>query len=110
MARIAAELETALPTEPSAAERRMENPFSGPLASASDYVLAAVYNEPFDQGIPAPTVNWNAGAEDRLVIYPRYPGSTVSARRGQARTQSGSCPCCRRARQPLHFSARFPTC
>ena len=75
------ELETALPTEPPAAERRMENPFSGPLASASDYVLAAVYNEPFDQGIPAPTVNWNAGAEDRLVIYPRYPGSTVSARR-----------------------------
>ena len=75
------ELETARPEEPPAAERRMENPFAGPLASASDYVLAAVYNEPFDQGVPVPTVNWNAGAEDRLVIYPRYPGSTVSARR-----------------------------
>lgn len=75
------ELETALPTEPPAAERRMENPFSGALSSASDYVAAAIYNEPFDRGVPAPTVTWNTGAADRLVIYPRYPGSTLSARR-----------------------------
>ena len=77
----ATELETALPGEPPAAERRMENPFSGPLASACPDLLAAIYNEPYAQGVPAPTVNWNAGGEDRLVIYPRYAGSTVSARR-----------------------------
>lgn len=77
----ATELETALPGEPPAAERRMENPFSGPLESAYPDILAAIYNEPWDQGVPAPTVNWNAGGEDRLVIYPRYADSTVSARR-----------------------------
>lgn len=77
----ATELETALPGEPPAAERRMENPFNGPLESAYPYILAAIYNEPYAQGVPAPTVNWNAGGEDRLVIYPRYAGSTVSARR-----------------------------
>lgn len=75
------ELETAPPTEPPAAERRLENPFSGPLESAYPYILAAIYNEPWDQGVPAPTVNWNAGGEDRLVIYPRYADSVVSARR-----------------------------
>ena len=73
------ELETALPGEPPASERRMENPFNGPLASADGSILAAVYNAPYDWGLPAPTVNWNAGDEDRLVIYPRYPGSVVSA-------------------------------
>ena len=75
------ELETALPTEVPAAERRLENPFSGPLESAYPYILAAIYNEPYAQGVPAPTVNWNAGGEDRLVIYPRYADSVISARR-----------------------------
>ena len=75
------ELETAPPTEPPAAERRMENPFTGPLASASDDIFAAVYNEPFALGVPAPTINWNAGGEDRLVIYPRWADSVLSARR-----------------------------
>ena len=75
------ELETALPSEVPAAEQRMENPFSGPLESAYPDMLAAIYNEPWDQGLPAPTVNWNAGGEDRLVIYPRYADSVISARR-----------------------------
>lgn len=75
------ELETAPPTEAPTAELRMENPFSGPLASASDDIFAAVYNEPFDLGVPAPTENWNAGAADRLVIYPRLADSVLSARR-----------------------------
>ncbi len=73
------ELETTIDAEVPPSERRMENPFNGPLASADGSILAAVYNAPYDWGLPAPTVNWNAGDEDRLVIYPRYPGSVVSA-------------------------------
>ena len=40
----------------------------------------------------------------------RVFSSTVSACGGHACTHSGSCPRRRRPAQPLHFSARLPTC
>lgn len=42
-------------------------------------VLAAIYNQPFSDGIAEPNLVWNEGEFDQLVIYPRYVGSTVAA-------------------------------
>ena len=42
-------------------------------------ILAAVYNAPYAIGDPRPTAVWSEAAYDRLVIYPRWVGSEVSA-------------------------------
>ena len=55
-------------------------------------LLGAVYNAPFRLGEPAPTVTWNEGEYDRLVIYPRWVGSEVSAWQ-LSRSQSGELVC-----------------
>ncbi len=83
--------ETVLVTEPAPvpSEERSEmvpeeltgNPFDSVFASFDPTVLAAVENGPFPEGRSAPAVVWNEGEEDRLIIWPRHAGSTVSASR-----------------------------
>ena len=58
-----------------------KNPFDSLFASFDPTVLAAVENGPFPEGSPAPAVVWNEGETDRLIIWPRHAGSTVSASR-----------------------------
>ena len=60
---------------------KMENLFFRESGSFDDSILAAIYNGPFSGDSPTPTVVWNEGEQDRLLIYPRYAGSVVSARR-----------------------------
>ena len=62
-------------------EAQTEKLFSWTDGFFDDSILAVICNEPFSNGSPAPTVVWNEGEQDRLVICPRYPGSTVSANR-----------------------------
>lgn len=65
-------------TEP-AAFRRENAAFTERFGDCSGAILAALYNAPFADGEPEPNVVWNEGEFDRLVIYPRYVGSTVTA-------------------------------
>lgn len=60
---------------------KMENLFFRESGSFDDSILAAIYNGPFSGDSPTPTVVWNEGEQDRLLIYPRYADSVVSARR-----------------------------
>ena len=55
--------------------------FTALAGSCDGSILAVLYNEPFSNGAPMPTVIWNEGEYDRLVIYPRYVGSVVCASR-----------------------------
>lgn len=48
---------------------------AGPCDNA---IVGVLYNAPFVDGEPKPTVVWNEGQYDQLVIYPRYVGSEVS--------------------------------
>lgn len=56
-----------------------ENPaftaIAGPNCDPS--ILAVLYNDPFADGEPKPTVVWNEGEFDRLVICPRWIGSMI---------------------------------
>ena len=59
-----------------------ENTAFADLAGPCDgSVLALLYNAPFADGEPAPSIVWNEGEYDQLVVYPRYVGSTVSVYR-----------------------------
>ncbi len=49
------------------------------VGSCDGSLLGVVYNAPFRLGEPASTITWNEGEYDRLVIYPRWVGSEVSA-------------------------------
>ena len=60
---------------------QIQSVFPGIFSAFDTSVLAAIYNAPFPDGSPTPTVVWNEAEQNRLVIYPRYAGSTVSARR-----------------------------
>lgn len=65
-------------TEPDAPA---EEAFSWTACDFDDNILAVIYNGPLPAGSLHPTVIWNEGDEDSLVIYPRSAGSTVSASR-----------------------------
>lgn len=59
-----------------------ENTAFAHLAGPCDgSVLAVLCNAPFADGDPAPSIVWNQGEYDQLVVCPRYVGSTVSAYR-----------------------------
>lgn len=49
------------------------------IGSCDGSILGAVYNAPFSLGEPNATTVWNEGEFDRLVVYPRYVGSEVTA-------------------------------
>jgi hypothetical protein len=69
------------PTEPSVApELSSDNSaFFKMVGPCDGSILAAVYNAPYAIGTPMPTSVWSEGEYDRLVIYPRWVGSEVSA-------------------------------
>lgn len=58
---------------------RENEAFTNLVGACEDAILGVIYNDPFVDGNPVPTVVWNEGEYDRLVIYPRYVGSEVSA-------------------------------
>ena len=66
------------PTEPEA-ELRENSAFTHRFSDCSETVIGFLYNEPFSEGDPIPTEVWNEGEFDKLVLVPRYVGSTVSA-------------------------------
>jgi len=65
-------------TQPQSPGAALSFPWSA--CAFDDSILAAICNGPFSDE-EAPTVIWNEGTQDQLRIYPRYAGSTVSARR-----------------------------
>ena len=78
------ELDTTEPvvSEPAEPDREAENTAFLSItggAELNDNVLGVICNGSALEGT-APTVVWNEGEQDSLVICPRYPGSTVEAR------------------------------
>lgn len=55
--------------------------FTGRFSDLGETIIGLVYNDPFSEGDPIPTVIWNEGEYDKLVIVPRYVGSRVCAYR-----------------------------
>lgn len=85
-----AEIDTTIPvpstaedtTEPAEPDHEAENTAFLSItggAALNDNVLGVICNASALEGT-APTVVWNEGEQDSLVICPRYPGSTVEAR------------------------------
>ena len=73
---------TALDEEPAEPDQEAENTAFLSItggAELNDNVLGVICNGSALEGT-APTVVWNEGEQDPLVICPRYPGSTVEAR------------------------------
>ncbi len=68
---------TAEPADPEAPAEE-NSAFTQRFGDCDGSLLAAIYNAPFMDGVPSPTVTWNEGEYGRLVIYPRYVGSVVS--------------------------------
>lgn len=52
--------------------------FASLSGTHADGVLGVIVNDACLDSAPAPTVVWNEGASDRLLICPRYAGSVVS--------------------------------
>ncbi len=70
--------ETQTQTEP---QSIASSAFSWSACAFEESVLAVICNEADAEGDFTPTVIWNEGTQDRLLICPRYEGSTVSASR-----------------------------
>ena len=70
--------ETQTQTEP---QSIASSAFSWSACVFEESVLAVICNEADAEGDFTPTVIWNEGTQDRLLICPRYEGSTVSASR-----------------------------
>ena len=58
-----------------------QSPFPGAFDTMDDSILAAICNDPRPWDSGSPGVIWNEAEADSLIIYPRYAGSTVTARR-----------------------------
>ena len=65
-------------TQPQISGATLSFPWSA--CAFDDSILAAICNGSFPDE-ETPTVLWNEGTQNQLRIYPRYAGSTVSARR-----------------------------
>lgn len=69
--------ESAAPVQPRTSGESVA--FSGRFSGCDESIFGLLYNDPFPAGDPVPTVTWNEGAYGKLVIVPRYIGSTVRA-------------------------------
>lgn len=82
-AETAASSETEAPSESAAqapaSDAGESSAFTAAFSGLDASIVGVIYNEPFNDGAPRVTAQWNNVPWERLAIVPRYAGTVVSA-------------------------------